>query len=197
MPKQKLQPAISVQSLPKYTANSSLAPAPKTPQDKRPRLTTSQVAQLKTLYLVKDWKPKEIAEKLGITPEGVSRWIYRLDLTKQKEQIRQRVEAKALAKATSEAESALERWSPQIEELGDDTLELARKEVANPGKFTAKSLASYSSAMRNWSAMVREFNGLAGQIAGNAGQVNIFVGGLQRADAKPVGDAECAKPVDI
>lgn len=183
------KPKDSAQTVAVQTTEAAVSPAPKTPQDKRPRLTTSQVAQLKTLYLVKDWKPKEIAEKLGITADGVSRWIYRLELTKQKEKIRERVEAKALTKAVTEAEQALERWSPQIEELGDDTLDLARKEVANPSKFTAKSLQAYSGAMRNWSAMVREFNGLKSNGDSNPAQVNIFVGALQRAEAKPVDPA--------
>lgn len=157
-----------------------------TPQDKAPRLTSSELAQLKTLYLIKQVPPSEIAAKFNRDPRQIYQWITRLGLKEKRDAIAKRLDEKSLAKATSEAESALERWSPQIEELGDDTLELARKEVANPSKFTAKSLASYSSAMRNWSAMVREFNGLQVNPTANPAQVNIFVGGLQRAEAKPV-----------
>ena len=148
--------------------------------DRRPKLSSSKIAQLKTLYLVKGLPPSEIAQKLNITPKAVYRWIYRLKLSKQRDVIKERVEAKALTKATTEAEDAIARWSPQIEELGDDTLDLARSEVANPNKLTAKNLQALSGAMRNWSAMVTGFSGI--NLNGNAlPSVNIFLGSLERA----------------
>ena len=101
-------------------------------------------------------------------------------MSKQRDVIKERVEAKALTKATTEAEDAIARWSPQIEELGDDTLDLARSEVANPNKLTAKNLQALSGAMRNWSAMVTGFSGI--NLNGNAlPSVNIFLGSLERA----------------
>lgn len=172
-------------------------PAQKThkPPERLPRLTSSQVAQLKTLYLVKDWKPKEIADKLNIKTETVSRWIFRLGLTKQKEQIQERVEQKALTKATSLVESQLNRWEPQLAELGDDSLDIAREIAAAKGKGVARDLKDISTAFSNFSRSWAMAAGLKEQTGTASPAVNIFLGELQVA--KPEPKPVQAEPIDV
>jgi hypothetical protein len=161
-------------------------PAHASPKERTPKYTTSELAQLKSCYLVKGMDRREIAAKLGWTPDRVSQVISRHGLTAQREQIQIKTEQLALNKAVDEVSEQLNRWSPQAAELADDLLDAARSELKGNSDFKAKNVAAYASAFKTYSSCYQVFNGVNGLQKGNSAiTINMLYTPLEEAKPAP------------
>lgn len=138
-------------------------------------LTPDQKIQARTLYLVGNQGPKQIAASLGVPSKPVEQLISRAGWSKIRNANWQKSEAEVVAKVEDDIAQVTQRIAVESEELTLGSLKVLRDSVA---RGCAKDMQMASGAARNLVDIFRKCRGMDNKVETNQGSstnVNMFV----------------------
>jgi hypothetical protein len=157
-------------------------------------LPQNVIHQARALYVLKGMPRSEIAAKLNLPPDTVSRLVSRHGWAKELKARLARFESQQLANANDANAAFLESMALQSEELAEDGMQMAREFVQRRDDYAAKDFASATQGVKNLVEIFRKVRGIDG--AGQSAGVAIGAVYINAQPARPTKSAE-QEPIDV
>ncbi len=154
----------------------------------KPVFNRKMLLTAQRLYLVEDWKPKDIAEKIGVEPAQLHKLFQRKGWAKKKKEQIQKIDEMAddsqaaLLEEDKEFRESLKIRSMQMVEQGLDIAE---------NQSDARNFASAAAGTKNFMELYEKAAGMGGNVTQNVQNNTLNIMYVQpESDSKPSEDGE-------
>lgn len=162
-----------------------------------PRFDTVTKLQVRSMYVLQELGPTEIARKTGLGVMQIQKLANREGWTAARAEAKRKMIQAIDAHDSAEIASVVKTIAIKSEELGVATLFKAGDVLENEsGEFWAKDVQSLSQAAKNFVGLARQARGLDSAASDNGGKTNVVFIALQRIGVEPTNE-QIADAIDI